>query len=143
MSEVNFFNRVFVQSQNVFGNMINQSKRNFLSTVNCKLYLFNMYRTVVPRFFNQFIFKTWSYRPAATGWFALTIFTVKLTFLFCKLMEKTGFSNSHVPDDDVLKYVRVIIRASRHGYTCQSGQRGRKLAYCICWIKHWHQNYII
>lgn len=109
----------------------------------CKLYLFNMYRTVVPRFFNQFIFKTGSYRPAATGWFALTIFTVKLTFLFCKLMEKTGFSNSHVPDDDVLKYVRVIIRASRHGYTCRSGQRGRKLAYCICWIKHWHQNYII
>lgn len=37
-----------------------------------------------------------------------------LTFFFGELMEQARFSNSHIPDDDIFKYVGIIIRTRRH-----------------------------
>lgn len=38
----------------------------------------------------------------------------KPTFFFRELMEQTRLPDSHIPDDDVFKYVRIIIRTRRH-----------------------------
>lgn len=41
----------------------------------------------------------------------------KLTFLFCKLVQKTWFTNSHISYDYILKYIRIIVWSCRHfGY---------------------------
>ena len=37
-----------------------------------------------------------------------------LTFFLCELVQQAGLAHSHVPDDDVLEYVGVVVRTSRH-----------------------------
>jgi len=45
----------------------------------------------------------------------------QLTFLFSELMEETGFSHTHITNDDVFKDIRVVVRSRCHDcyFTCQ------------------------
>jgi len=54
-------------------------------------------------------------------------------FFLCELMQETGFADAHVPDDDVLEDVRVVVRPGSHLGSCllQLGCEGKDMWWKI------------
>lgn len=47
-----------------------------------------------------------------------------LTLFLGELVQQAGLAHAHVPDDDVLKYVVVVVRALRHRGDCKEVEGG-------------------